>query len=55
MTERDPYREAGYNDAVFWGYVDGKKMPFVSQEEYKEYLKSRKENITDQETDKEDD
>lgn len=44
MSERDPYREAGYNEEVFWGYVDGKRMPFVSQKEYEEYLKERAED-----------
>lgn len=43
MSERNPYREAGYNGEVFWGYVDGKKMSFVSREEYEEYLRDRAE------------
>ncbi len=54
MSERNPYRDAGYNEAAFFGYVDGKKMTFVSEEEYREYLEERKKedekDATDQET-----
>lgn len=51
MSERNPYRDAGYNEAVFWGYVDGEKRQFVSREEYEEYLREREKEDEKSETD----